>query len=612
MNSKRATTSDAQLVALALAHDQEAFGEIYDRYADDIYSFCRSRLRNDADAADATQETFVRAATRMQQLREPTKLRSWLFAIARNQIVATGKAANRATGGDSMADVIDLRSDIDGDLLRTEASAQLWDAASGLSDRDQEVLELHVRHGLSGQALADAMGVSESHANVLLTRMKDRIATSLGGLLVARSGRDDCEDLDQLLAGWDGRFTLDLRSRVTRHIRSCEVCDRTQSVALAAGAFALPITAAPSGLRVGTVGRMVESAKLSSPPSAGGDGGVAVNAASASGSLAKGTWEWRPDGFPFPNDEPAVIPAPGMQTPWLLSAAVFVLVVLLGAGAWLLFGDPQTTTVAVAGQTEVNTSTTSEPAATSSSSAAESTAASSAAAQATTTVAVELATPTSIVAAAGGDDPPLAAPTTIAPTTIAPTTIAPTTVAPTTDAPTTGAPSSAAPTTIAPTTAAPTTEAPPPTTEAPPPTTETPPPSSEEPPPSSEEPPPTTEEPPPEIPNRAPIVRLSDATPLGVGVRSGGCRGERTQLLVEIVDDGEVVSVVATWSPSDGTTAEQVLTSQDGTVFTGPAGPWDETGPHRITIVATDDRGETGTGQAGVRVTACAIGGFTG
>ena len=182
MTREHAGTSDSELVQQALTNDRAAFAEIYDRYADDIYTFCRSRLRNDADAADAMQETFVRATTRLGQLREPAKLRSWLFAIARNQIVATGKMAARATGGDAMGEVIDLRNgDVDDDLLRAEASAELWDAAKGLSDRDQEVLELHVRHGLTGQALADAMGVSESHANVMVSRMRDRIATSLGG-----------------------------------------------------------------------------------------------------------------------------------------------------------------------------------------------------------------------------------------------------------------------------------------------------------------------------------------------------------------------------------------------------------------------------------------------
>ena len=331
MNNTLASADDADLVRRALDGDRSAVAEIYDRYADHIYSFCRSRLRNDADAADATQDTFVRASTRLDQLQNPSKLRSWLFAIARNQIVASGRATARATGGDGMELIASEDDELDADLLRVEAASQLWDASAGLSERDQEVLELHVRHGLSGTELADALGVSESHSYVLLSRMRDRIASSLGGLLVARLGRDDCRELDQLLATWDGRFTLDVRSRVTRHVRSCEVCEQTHTTALASGVSfgVVPLLAVPGGLRTQTLDKMFSALDVSRAASGtsrttGTDGPTNALAVDA-------PWNWKPDGFPTPLESQA---RRGLA--WLkVAVAIAAVVMLVGAGGWL-------------------------------------------------------------------------------------------------------------------------------------------------------------------------------------------------------------------------------------------------------------------------------------
>jgi hypothetical protein len=63
--------SDAELVAAAVAGDRGAFAAIYDRYADRLHDFCWSLLRDRDEAADATQDAFLVAAERLDQLRDP-------------------------------------------------------------------------------------------------------------------------------------------------------------------------------------------------------------------------------------------------------------------------------------------------------------------------------------------------------------------------------------------------------------------------------------------------------------------------------------------------------------------------------------------------------------
>ncbi len=355
---------DAVLVTAALAGDATAVGEIYERYADRVYSFCLSRLRNGEQAADATHETFVRAAQRLDSLREPRKLRSWLFAIARNQIVDQARQRERSTSLEAAGDVTADLPDHDADLMAADSAQLLWEAAGSLQDRDLDLLELQLRQGLEGEDLADAMGVTTSHLHVLQSRMKDRIEKALGSLLIARHGRDDCERLSQLLEAWDGRFTLDVRSQVTRHIKSCEVCTETQAAVLVPGRYlgVLPLVAAPVALRARTAAAMEQALGMTGPistssaskPASGSDHGGDVSHITPARNVRE--WSWRDDGFPMGGESVS-----RRSALWWLSLAAGLLIVIglaITAATQLGGGDE----AEVASEAAPPASPTSEPA----------------------------------------------------------------------------------------------------------------------------------------------------------------------------------------------------------------------------------------------------------
>src|SRR6266568_4832085 len=86
--------------------------------------------------------------------------------------------------------------------------------------------------------LAEALGVSRNHAHALLSRARSQLERSLGALIVARTGRADCADLDAMLAGWDGQLTVLMRKRISRHIEQCEVCGERKRRELTPALFA--------------------------------------------------------------------------------------------------------------------------------------------------------------------------------------------------------------------------------------------------------------------------------------------------------------------------------------------------------------------------------------
>ncbi|HUQ63415.1 MAG TPA: sigma-70 family RNA polymerase sigma factor [Acidimicrobiales bacterium] len=256
---------DAELVTSAQAGDSEAFAAIYDRYADSIHAFCHSVLRDRHEAADVTQDTFLTAAERLGQLRDPTKLRAWLFAIARHRALRHGerRARTMLTGED--AEVVSTGPAPDEPVRQEELQRLVWDAADGLSERDRAILDLNVRQGFDGQELADALGVEPSHAYVLVNRLKDQVERSIGALLVARHGRSDCDGLAQVLEGWDGKLSPLLRKRIARHVDSCEVCsdDRKRLASPLALLAATPLLAVPADVRDNVLGdlKLVSSSR---------------------------------------------------------------------------------------------------------------------------------------------------------------------------------------------------------------------------------------------------------------------------------------------------------------------------------------------------------------
>ena len=258
MSAAAAGAPDAELVGRVLAADREAFAEVYDRYGDRLFDFAHSMLRHREDAADAVADAFVTFAERLQQLRDPSRLRPWLYAIVRSECLRRLKARKRVAFGDedrltAMADDAATPTEV---AERADLQQLVWDAAAGLAERDRAMLDLHLRHGLEGAELGEAMGVSAANAYVMLNRLRAQVDRSLGALLVARRGREECAELDGILSDWDGSYSPLVRKRVARHVERCEVCSarRKQMVSPLALLAAVPLLAAPAALRTRVLG----------------------------------------------------------------------------------------------------------------------------------------------------------------------------------------------------------------------------------------------------------------------------------------------------------------------------------------------------------------------
>ena len=352
---------DATLVAAARRGDRDAWGLVYDRYADRLHDHCWSILRDEHEAADALHDAFVNAARALPQLRDPSRLRPWLYAIARNEAFRRHRARARAVPTedvDEMGEIGTVTVDLDeGSGVPVDDLRRLvWDAAGGLSADDQALLDLHLRQGLEGEELAEAMGITANNAYVKMSRLRDTLERSLGALLVARTGRRDCPELAELLAGWDGQLSPLLRKRIARHIEDCEVCeDRKKAMVSPLAMFAgMPMVPAPAAVRDRILDDAVAAAATAPPPAP--DVLFPVPAAAVAGP-ATGAVPPVPPGTESPSEG-------GTPWWWILGgvAALIVLVVSLligfsGGGDDLATSDTTTSSTTSTSSTTTSSTT---------------------------------------------------------------------------------------------------------------------------------------------------------------------------------------------------------------------------------------------------------------
>ncbi|GAA2456414.1 hypothetical protein GCM10010191_89730 [Actinomadura vinacea] len=231
------------------AGDVIALTEVYDTYAPFLYDYCHGLLRDRVEAAGALRNTLIMAREHVGNLREPERLRGWLYAIARKECMRRRESPNRHTGQEAPeAD--------DGDLTeeqlarREERRALAHSALAALSGRQREAVDLAARHELDATDLAGLFGVPPDEAAQLLDETLEDLAISLHSALIAQNHWEDCPSVSALTESWP--LAPQAARSLIRHVESCPTCGGRETPQLPADRLlaVLPIAAIPGDLRL--------------------------------------------------------------------------------------------------------------------------------------------------------------------------------------------------------------------------------------------------------------------------------------------------------------------------------------------------------------------------
>jgi RNA polymerase sigma-70 factor (ECF subfamily) len=175
------------LVHLAQAGDREAFGSLIAEFEPMVFGVVLRRLRNTAEAAEVTQDVFLRALRKLGQLREPERFVGWLKRIAIRMSInrAVRRPHETITAPEGFAGFSAGRdAPLDG-VLRTEAAHQLRSGIRKLRRLDRETL---VAFYFEGQSLKEMSDRFDSPIGTIKRRLhtaRNRLREELGELLPA-------------------------------------------------------------------------------------------------------------------------------------------------------------------------------------------------------------------------------------------------------------------------------------------------------------------------------------------------------------------------------------------------------------------------------------------
>lgn len=144
--------------------DRAAWAQLVRTHQRGVYRFVYRYVRNEADAADLTQKTFVRAFGAAARLKENSELRSWLFKIAHNLAlnhIRDSKARYALTDEMAVQEAVGARRLIDAEQL-----GALRRAIEKLPEKQRLIMELRIYDELSFKEVAQVASCSENNAKV--------------------------------------------------------------------------------------------------------------------------------------------------------------------------------------------------------------------------------------------------------------------------------------------------------------------------------------------------------------------------------------------------------------------------------------------------------------
>jgi RNA polymerase sigma-70 factor (ECF subfamily) len=178
--------SDEQ--AAVVREDKETLlTAVYHEYSGQIHTYASRLLGNTEDADDITQEVFIRAHGHLAELRDPGRLKSWLYRIATNLCMDLLRRRSRTRRIFGIAVPLGPDSDdSDHTPMREVANPGSTAPIDQVAERDHIAgalhemppkyavcLMLHSAQGLSYREIADILGITPGAAAVRLTRARD-------------------------------------------------------------------------------------------------------------------------------------------------------------------------------------------------------------------------------------------------------------------------------------------------------------------------------------------------------------------------------------------------------------------------------------------------------
>ena len=202
------------ILAQRLGTDR-SFERLYRKHAGDVYRYALVVLRNEADAEDVTQTTFLNAYKAFERGERPRAPQNWLIAIAHNVCRQRFRQSQRRPNEVVFEEELAEATVIEDDALSAE---DIRRALGHLAFNQRAALVMRELEGRSYQEIAEILELSVSAVETLIFRARRALREQLEEGIT-------CHEAEFAISKQlDGRLERKERGALRAHLRECEEC----------------------------------------------------------------------------------------------------------------------------------------------------------------------------------------------------------------------------------------------------------------------------------------------------------------------------------------------------------------------------------------------------
>lgn len=177
---------EKKLISLAQKGDQSAFEQLLDRYQKPVYHQALRLLNNPEDAADVTQEVFLKVWRNLPSFRGESGFSTWLYRLTDNAAIDLLRREKKRRG-DSSLDDEENTSVLPADpaptpqqaIEKQELHQAVADGLAQLSEEHRRILVMREINGLSYEEIGNILGLTTGTVKSRLARARISLAKIL-------------------------------------------------------------------------------------------------------------------------------------------------------------------------------------------------------------------------------------------------------------------------------------------------------------------------------------------------------------------------------------------------------------------------------------------------
>lgn len=173
----------------AAAGSAEAFEQLVLKYQTAVYNLCLRMTGDPEDAADMTQESFLKAWRNLESFQGNSAFSTWLYRLASNTCLDHLRSVKRRPqlslvmedeDGEAQAlDVPDSAPTPEEQVIALDEQSRLNEALQALEEDQRQILILRAVNGLSYTEIAEVLQLKEGTVKSRLARARDQLRKKL-------------------------------------------------------------------------------------------------------------------------------------------------------------------------------------------------------------------------------------------------------------------------------------------------------------------------------------------------------------------------------------------------------------------------------------------------